>query len=200
MADPLTRKLGPLPVWQWVAIGGGTGLLLYLYERNKAPAGEESASLAGSTNNPISGGGGGEGAQGLPVAGPIGEPGIPGPPGTPAAEISTTRLEAIEGQIERLNKPPTGKSTVAPQGSNKFPLTNPANGQKYKQVHEKGKTVHVYASGKRVVLGARPKTKAGHTAKPSHAKAPRLKVPTAAAHKAPVPAKKPAAKKVKARR
>lgn len=201
MANTLTRKLGPLTVWQWVAIGGGTGLLLYLYERNKKPSeGEEGSSLVGSTNNPISGGGGGGEYQPSPVAGPIGEPGPPGPAGLSAPEISEARLENIEGQIERLNKPPTGKSTVAPQGHNSFPLVNPANGQKYKQVKEKGHTVHLYENGHKVVLAARSRTKAGSTAKPSHARPKRLSVPKSTAHKAPVkPAKKPA-KKAKARR
>lgn len=207
MADnALTRKLGPLPVWQWVAIGGGTGLLLYIYEKNKKPAEETGPGLAASTPNPFGGGGAGGGGEGLglgqPVAGPIGEPGpigAPGPPGV--SEIAPARIEAIESEIAALNSPPTAKKGTAPQ-KNPFPFTNPTNGQKYRTEKKNGKTIHVYANGHRVVLANhRSKTKAGHTAKPSHARPKKLAVKHAAAHKAPAkPTHPPATKKPAAKR
>lgn len=194
MANPLTNKLGPLETWQWLAIGGGGGLLLYLYERNKKPKEETGTELAGSTTNPLaegagtSGGGEGNSSQPAPVPGVIGEPGPAGAPGTPAepSGISEARLEALEASVERNNNPPVGSHTVAPVHKGAaFPLVNPANGEHYKVTHEKGKTVHVYHSGRKVVVGAKSKTKAGHTAPAKHGRPKPLKV------KAKRPAPKP---------
>lgn len=215
MANPLTNKLGPLATWQWLAIGGGGGLLLYLHERNKAPK-EEGTELAGSTTNPLTegatpGGGSGESAQPAPVPGVIGEPGPAGAPGAPGepSQIDEARLEAAESAIERLNVPPVGSHTVAPQAKGQaFPLVNPANGEHYKVVHEKGKTIHKYHSGRAVVVGgAKSKTKAGHTAPAKHGRPKPLKVKPKAKPKPPhvvashaqprSAAKKPAKKKGK---
>lgn len=215
MANPLVKKLGPLETWQWLALGGGGGLLLYLYERNKKPSEETPTSeLAGSTNNPLTEGsgtgGGAEGNSPTPAPGPIGEPGPAGVPGTPAeipAGLSEARINALEGEVERLNNPPVGSHTVAPQAkANPYPLVNPANGQHYKIVHEKGKVVHQYANGHKVVIGKKSKTKAGHTAPVSHARPKPLKVKAKRpapkpqrkpVHHAAAPAKKPAKKKAK---
>lgn len=43
-ADDLTKKVGPLKLWQWIAIGGGGILAYYLYERYKSGSSSSSSS------------------------------------------------------------------------------------------------------------------------------------------------------------
>jgi hypothetical protein len=210
MADnPLKHKLGPLPVWEWLLIGGATGAALYLYERNKTPkaATEE---LAASTPNPFAtpgGGGGGEtGGGSIPgIPGPIGEPGpagIPGVAGTPAApaEVAPAAVAAAEAG----NTPPTGRSTVAPQAKVIHGSANPKD--PFKSANSKGEhfrtgkdshgTYHEYIGkksgekGRRVYLTQKG-SKAGHTGHVSHARPKPLK----ARHAKPPAKPKPKAKK-----
>jgi hypothetical protein len=50
------RKLGPLPVWGWAAVGGGTFLVYVLYRRYKAgSATAPNLALTGGTSIPTSG-------------------------------------------------------------------------------------------------------------------------------------------------
>ena len=79
-----TRKIGPLPMWAWVAIIGSVIVVYSLYKRKTAGATTSTASPTGTDasqvpqfvnqtfTNPTA-----------PVAGPPGPPGAPGPPGTP---------------------------------------------------------------------------------------------------------------------
>lgn len=71
----LKKKVGPLPLWGWAAVGGVIGL--YLYEKNKgtssaaaAPAATDSGTVAPDTSG-LGGGGlpAGTTDPGLPVAG-----------------------------------------------------------------------------------------------------------------------------------
>jgi hypothetical protein len=47
----LTRKLGPLPTWAWLAIATGAGLLYYIASKKKTAA---AASTSSSTTSPTS--------------------------------------------------------------------------------------------------------------------------------------------------
>lgn len=49
--EQLTKKVGPLPTWGWVALGAGVGVLLYLKKKKSGPA---TASTTG-INNPSAG-------------------------------------------------------------------------------------------------------------------------------------------------
>jgi|HubBroStandDraft_4_1064222.scaffolds.fasta_scaffold02983_17 hypothetical protein len=213
MADnPLTHKLGPLPLYQWLLIGGGLGAALYLYEKDhKSTAEEPKEELAGSTNNPFAGGGGsgeGGGASSLPgIAGPIGEPGPAGAAGAPGAQLTAGQEATLSAAAERLNNPPVGAETVAPQA--KAVPSAKAKGEP-KTTHEVNKngehfTVHTYADGKvekfqttaeqaadavERAATKKAKTKAGDTGKISHAK----KAPLKARHVPPPKPKKVAAK------
>jgi hypothetical protein len=215
--NPLTHKLGPLPLYQWLLIGGGLGAAIYLYEKDhKSTAEEPKEELAGSTNNPLTGGGGGgesgTGGGSVPgVAGPIGEPGPAGAPGAPAPapEVSAAKEAAAPG----LNTPPVGTEIVASQlhgaanPSDTYKQVN-AKGEHYKTIVKKdGEVIHQYIGkkkgekGRQVVVKPPRKgtTKAGDTAKRSHARKPPLK----AVHKPPprpkqvAPKAKPPPKKKK---
>ena len=224
MADsnPLRKKIGPLEVWQYVAIGTSAGFMYYLYEKKKGDSTEPKEELAASTPNPYAPGGGGSGESGggaaLPgVPGVIGEPGPAGAPGTPGASLTPEQETTLTQAAEALNKPPTASSTVAPQAKPK-----PAAGEP-KTTHTVNKygehfTVHEYASGRKEVFqtaaekaaakGERAlynrthkKTKAGDTAKRSHARPKPLKAaPRHVAKKAKPPARKPVKPKKKAKR
>jgi hypothetical protein len=204
MANALTKKLGPLQAWQWLAIGGGGGLMLYLYERNKSSTGSETpeGELAGSTNNPFGEGGGSTGAgettaATAPAAGPIGEPGPGGAPGTPAQELSAGQLETLNKVEEGLNSPPVGTQAVAPVtpatqfGSRDFTrktLTG-KTGAEFQTKTIKGKLAHVYdaavqggqtvkgVGGKDNVVFLARSTGAGKTTKADRSKKPPLKAP-----------------------
>lgn len=210
MADnPLKHKLGPLPLWEWLLIGAGTGAALYLYEKKKGTAEEPKEELAASTNNPLAGGGGsGEGSGGsVPgVAGPIGEPG-PAGASPPATSALTAGQEALlSAAAEGLNRPPVGAETVAPQAKAK-PSALAGEPKTTHSVNKNGEhfTVHTYADGKvekfqtgaekaadagERLLAKKPKSKAGSTGHISHAK----KAPLKAKHVAPPKPKKVAAK------
>lgn len=167
----MNRKVGRLKLWQWLAIGGATGLVLYAYKKGKTSEEPKVAGgLAASVPNPT--GGGGEGLAGGALQAPAapgapGEPGPPGPSGTPAAPAALSpEIEALPGQIAelngRINSLNNGlpAATMKPAASGtRFPQVNPRTGEHYRTVHEHGKVVHEYHSGKKVVVSA---AKASH--------------------------------------
>jgi hypothetical protein len=176
MADNvLTRKAGPLKVWQWGAIGGGLGLgFLLLHKKAAEPTeAEEDALLGGAGRGGGVGSGGGGSVESVPATpsapgtvgevgapGPAGEAGIAGPAGeNPSAELNSqvASLASKVLSIEHHGAPQTpGPGWL----QNKEP-GNPRQGQYYKIVKGKnGKEEHVYKSGAKIVT-----KKASSTAK-----------------------------------
>ncbi len=204
----LDKKIGPLKLWQWLVIGGGTGVLVYLYERKKSSEGvnpEEEEKLLGALSR--AGGGGGEGSSAggssLPVPGlegPAGAPGISGPQGESPARTLEAQVENLEKQeqdlqakqaaIEAKNKPPTQSHNGAPHALPKGYVKN-SKGEAYRTVIKGNNIFHEYKNRK----GPSKVVRVGavHKAKPP-AKRPK---PKPVAHR--VTAKKaPARKKKKA--
>lgn len=188
--NELNKKLGPLKLWQWLVIGLGTGGVIYLWKRShegstaKEVNPEEEEKLLGALRAAGSGGGGessGGGGSNVAAPGPVGltgeagAPGIAGPQGeafNPAPIES--RLSSVEQQLSQNNPAAALTHTAAPakKAAGDFTHVNPANGQHYKIEHEKGKTVHVYRNGHRVVVGGAKKP-TGHQQKPRPAKRPK---------------------------
>lgn len=185
--NQLQKKLGPLKLWQWIAIGGGTGLALYWYKKSHGesanpevnPEAEEKL-LAGLSR----GGGSGGGGEGGGVSAPMPLDGIEGPPGIagvsgPAGESVNvggleTRLDSLEHQLV-ANNPPALTHTAAPKVNPQHLTRNPANGEMYKTVTKGGKTYHEYphrkGPNKSVQVGGKGHGKpTGHAAKPHQAK------------------------------
>lgn len=169
----MNRKIGKLKMWQWLAIGSVAGFALYEFSKGKSKvATEPETGLVASNNNPLAGGGGGEsaggGGLGSVAPGAPGEPGTPGSQGAPgeSAPIQSlapieNNLAQLESQISALNHPNTGTTNKQlPHATpSKFPQVN-AKGEHYKTEKKHGKTIHVYHSGKKVVVGgAKPARK-----------------------------------------
>jgi hypothetical protein len=188
----VNEKLGPLKLWQWLAIGGALGVGWYLYKKSKAsstgevnPEAEEKLLAALGAQQ----GGGGEGAGGgntgvAAPMGPTGEvggqgvPGIAGPAGeTFNAQPIESRLQSVEHQLA-TNNPPSISHNTAAQGTGAGLVRNPANGEMYRSIKLNGKTYHEYPGrtgpDKRILVGAKPHNKpTGHAAKPKPAKRPK---------------------------
>jgi hypothetical protein len=49
LVNGLSRKLGPLKLWQWIAIGAALGGAIYLYRKNQQPAGVSNEEIFGGT-------------------------------------------------------------------------------------------------------------------------------------------------------
>jgi hypothetical protein len=164
--NELKKKVGPLELWQWIAIVGGGALAYYLYERKKSSSEvnpEEEEKLLGALSK--AGGGGGEGNTGsigsttaAPAAegpkgevGPAGGAGNTGPQGeAPSAglENQVAGLEAKTASLEqKLNKPPATSHTSAAQALPKGYVKN-SKGEAYRTV-VKGKNIfHEYLNRK----------------------------------------------------
>lgn len=156
----LSKKLGPLKLYQWAILGVGAGGLIYLLTRHSGST-ESQESTLGPVGTQGAGGAGGGSLEPLPplevptppaeqigAIGPIGEPGPPG--ANPSAA-----LEELPGEVSQINSRLKAlEHAQAPKASNHaFPLTNSKTGEKYKVVREKnGRVVHVYKSGKKVVV------------------------------------------------
>jgi hypothetical protein len=208
----LEKKVGPLKLWQWGIIVGGTGLAYYLYERKKATSSEvnpeEEEKLLGALSK--AGGGGSNGASTgestlKPPEGPAGIAGPAGPAG-PAGENPSAALSALPAQFEALsaktsaletdiekNQPQTKAHTAAAQATPKGWVRNTA-GELYRVVDKGNAIYHEYKdrTGPSKILKVAEK----HTAKPP-AKRPK---PTPLAHKVvskPAKAKAPARAKAK---
>lgn len=203
----LDKKIGPLKLWQWLVIGGGTGILIYLYEKKKSSEGinpEEEEKLLGALSR--GGGGGGEGSTGssgssLPVPGLEGPAGAPGPAG-PQGPVGEAPARTLEAQVENLekqtqslqsevakNNPPAKSHTSAPQALPKGYVKN-KKGEAYRTVVKGNGIFHEYKNrtgpSKVVKIGtvhkAAPKPKRTSRPKPvAHKIAPK---------KHPVPKKK----------
>lgn len=200
MADTgkgLHKKLGPLEVWQYVAIGTSAGFMYYLYKKKteegaETAAGEKEGEYIGG--NPLAGGGGsgsnpGTGPTAAEIAalvpiGPAGAPGAPGPPGEAGAAGAPSTTPETPG--DTLNNPPTGKAAAAPQKRNLPNIGEGTNkkGEKYtiSRVTKNGVkyVVHTYHNGRKEfmkVAGKGKGSKAGDTHKPSRARKPPLKAP-----------------------
>lgn len=187
--NALQRKLGPLKMWQWLILGGGAGVALYWYKKTHGEAKpavnpEEEEKLLGALGRSTGGGGEGGGtAGGVAAPGPIGlegAAGAPGPQGPAPEAFNPAPLEGRLGSIEQelaQNNPASALShTSAPaaKAANVFTHVNPANGQHYRIANEHGHTVHVYQSGRKVVVG-KPKAPTGHQQKPKPARRPKPK-------------------------
>lgn len=200
----LEKKIGPLKLWQWIVIGGGTGVLVYLYEKKKSSEGvnpEEEEKLLGALSR--AGGGGGEGSSGtsgatLPVPGlegPAGAPGIAGPAGENPARTLEAQVENLERQTQTLqseltkNNPPAKSHTSTPQGLPKGYVKN-SKGEAYRTVVKGNGIFHEYKNRS----GPSKIVKVGTVHKPAP-KPKRTTRPKPIAHK--VAAKKAAAKKKK---
>lgn len=119
-----TKKIGPLPVFLWLGIGG---LALYLYEKHKAattaataattattapyPTGQNSPLVSGNAAN---GGSGGSGANGGAAAG---TPGASGVPTTAAAAVNPGGNETSPAPSYTASTTPGGATYVAGLGS-----------------------------------------------------------------------------------
>lgn len=143
----LRKKVGPLEVWQYAAIGTGLGGILYLYKSKKGGGGEEEKSqkekelleeeLAATRfgGNPLGGAGSGGGSSGgtptaiptaaeiasniHPEAGVAGAPGAPGAPGEGLSEAQENALNSLVEGREAGNNPPTGSQQTAPQAKSR---------------------------------------------------------------------------------
>lgn len=158
----LDKKLGPLKLWQWMVIGGGTGVAYYLYEKNKGSQAEvnpeEEEKLLGALDRSAGGGGsgGGEagsGQLGVPgTVGPAGEAGIAGPAGNqgPQGEAPSAGLESKVSALEEdlvKNNPPTTSHTGAPQALPKGEHRN-GKGEIFRTVVKGNGIFHEYANRK----------------------------------------------------
>jgi hypothetical protein len=184
--NELQKKLGPLKLWQWIVIGGGTGIAVYWYKKSHGEAAnpevnpEAEEKLLGALRAG-GGGGGGEGAGvGAPapldgLEGPAGVAGPAGPPGE-AAPLPTPLAENdLVGHQLLHNNPPSLAHNTAPKVNPQHLTRNPANGEMYRTVHKGGKTIHEYphrkGPNKSVVIGGKGHGKpTGHAAKPHKAK------------------------------
>lgn len=167
----LSKKVGPLDVWQYVAIGTGLGVIYYVYKKNHTEANpeeesklqkekellEEELSATRSGGNPLAGSGSGGGSSNsgptaaevaaLVPAGPAGAPGAPG------AEGEAPQTAKVENYGEVGNTPPTGTQTVAPQKASLSGAN--AKGEHYTvAVGKNGIIYHDYANGRKVALTA----------------------------------------------
>lgn len=190
--NELKKKIGPLELWQWLALGAAAGAaLLILHKKGGGEAKEvnpeEEEKLLGALAR--SGGGGGEtggggssggvGAEPAAVAAPI--PGEPGPQGPQGESVNLTPLENQIGHVEQElaeNHPAAAQAkTTAPAAKNQGLVKNPANGEAYKTVHEKGKTYHVYPGRKganaKILVGGAKSESTGKDAKRKPAKRPK---------------------------
>ena len=162
----MKKKIGPLELWQWLLIGGGTVLAYYLYESKKKSSSEvnpeEEEKLLGALDKATGGGGGSGGSEGnttstaaTPVPstpGPEGVAGVAGPagPAGPQGEAPSAGLEAQVNALEQdviKNQPPATSNTSAPQKLPKGEFKNAQNGL-IERKFIKGKGIfHEYVTG-----------------------------------------------------
>lgn len=204
--NPLRKKVGPLEVWQYVAIGTSAGFMYWLYKKKKSETSEvnpeEEEKLLGALDKGA-GGGGGEGTAGsvnpttAPAAeGPKGEAGPAGPAGSPGpqGEAPSAGLEAQVNALEEdlvKNQPPTQTHNGAAQALPKGYVKN-SKGEAYRTVVKGNGIFHEYLKR----TGASKILKVGTVHKPAKP-AKRVTKPKPVAHKIAVqkaPAKHAAAK------
>lgn len=175
----MTKKLGPLKVWQWGAIvGGGLGLYLLLHHKSEVKEGPE---LVGSTNNPLGGGEGNLGGAGLGSTGLQGEPGPVGEPGPAGAEgkegiagttLTPKQLDDLEKAGNALNNPPTIKSAKSAKPIKVKHHAQPKDRHGKKRSHH-GATDHVRKGHREAHQAHQRERRTGkvHTPKGEHSRA-----------------------------
>jgi hypothetical protein len=156
----LQKKLGPLKLWQWLVIGGGTGVAYYLYKKHQESKAEvnpeEEEKLLGALER--SGGGGSGGGETGGNTGSLNVPSTPGPEGAPgpagvqgpSGEVPSAGLEARVNALEEdrvKNNPPTGSHNGAPHGLPKGESRN-AKGEIFRTVARGNKIYHEYINRK----------------------------------------------------
>jgi hypothetical protein len=210
----LKRKVGPLPLWAWIAIAGGSIGAIVLIKKGKKPA-TESEPIPSSLASPFGpgvgaeggGAGGGVGAgEGVKTPEPTLQPIVTeGPQRAPVSEFLATEHELEEGGWHR-GQAPTGSQ--APATSQALHAANgghpnPRAGIKFKTTTYRGHRAHEYPhkvpggvgpGGRFIVVGVGKKT---HSAKPKHEPAHAKDKQRVPAHHPPPPThhngKKPAA-------
>ncbi|HEX6461107.1 MAG TPA: hypothetical protein VF032_19480 [Thermoleophilaceae bacterium] len=110
----MKKKLGPLQLWQWVAIGVAVGLGAYLWSRRSSST--SPGTLAGSAFNPI------DPTTGLPVSGGVTTGGATDTTGNPTSlQNELADLGAIEQLLAGLQSlqplPPVGDQTNTDPGT-----------------------------------------------------------------------------------
>lgn len=115
----MKKKLGPLQLWQWIAIGAVAGVGAILIRRHSANAGNAAATVtpADATYNPI------DPTTGLPYSGGISTGGGTGSTGAPAAGPADftdllNNFGALEGLLAGLQQivPPPGAAQTTDPG------------------------------------------------------------------------------------
>jgi hypothetical protein len=114
----MKKKLGPLELWQWIAIGVAAGLGAYLLRRGQ-PAAVAAATPADATYNPI------DPTTGQPYAGGVSSGGATTPTGSPVdpsngqAGLSDllNNLGSLEGLLAGLQQMQPGPATDTDQGT-----------------------------------------------------------------------------------
>jgi len=156
-AGGMSKKLGPLKVWQWGVLGGGVLLAYYLYEKKKGTTAttEEAEPLLQSQSVPNegnagtgTGSGSGEGSGTSTAPTLSSEVPTPGPPPAEAAPKAEAAPAALTPAAEGANTSPVKQSkpaTASPHGVLKGTKhTVNAQGEHF--------TVNSYANGFRAVF------------------------------------------------
>lgn len=208
----MTKKVGPLKLWQWAAIvGGGLGLYLLLHHKTEPKEAENLGPLkVGLGNEPGFGGGGvgspfpGFGEVGLAAApGPVGAPGPQGEPGAPGRQLTPAQEEALDKFTLSLNNPPIPKARTSkaikrhPRSKikSKRKGTSPAHAKAHKAIHHQAAKEH--RATVRTPAAQHVHTGAGAVARRSHGAPKPLVVhragaaPVAGRHTAPPPHHRP---------
>jgi hypothetical protein len=184
----LQRKVGPLPLWAWIALGGGTLGVIVLVKKSKgSKASTESEPIPSSLASPFGPeaagvGGGGSGGLTAPPEAKTPEPltltATAPIERTPVSEFLQTLAELEGGGFTRAGAAPTGSSAPATSAALSAARGgNPRAGKPFKVSTYKGMRAHEYRSavpggvgpGHRFVI--LPVGKKNHAAKPNHAPA-----------------------------
>lgn len=178
----MKKKLGPLPMWAWIVIAGGTiGILWYLRSRSSSPPADSSATdatLPDTAGAPpdASGGSSGNistatpddiynallGIQSQLAALPGEGPAVPDTPvQTFAGEIGdvSAGVAALQDLMGLLGGGTPG--TAASGSSTHVARSGPHKGEPYKRSIVNGRVVHTYANGEKVTLPKKRTTGAG---------------------------------------
>lgn len=188
--NPLRKKLGPLEVWQYAAIGISLGGILYLYKKgseNKSNTPEEEEHLLGALRSAPGGESIPSGISNTPMTpgvgepGPPGIPGEPGAPGAPGAVAETAGQEQVKKEMSPHVSAPPAKTASKVRHITR---TNANGVVEHFTVHGSGKTARVFqtpaekAAAARALAARKGKsqpakargTHKGTTGKPNHSK------------------------------
>lgn len=168
----LRKKVGPLEVWQYLAIGGSLGFIYYLYtskskSKKEGLSPEEEEKLLGALR---AGAGGSESVPGgIPSSPPtttasVGEPGPPGTPGVAGAAapvgegVTQGELAATNAKIEALQNTKTGAGLTSATGA---PAKKAAGERHITKKGPNGEVLHytVHGSGRNAKVFQTPAEK-----------------------------------------